>query len=956
VFATSPTLVTPALGTPSSGTLTSCTGLPISTGVSGLGTGVATFLASQLTATASAATLVTTAVNEAVEVTIASAATTDLAGAAGNSILISGTTTITALGTATSGAIRRVRFSGILTLTHNGTSLILPTAANITTAVGDTAEFMSLGSGNWVCTRYNRVSGTALLGVTTITFGSTGLTPSTASSGAVTVAGTLAVANGGTGRATSTTAYGLLAAGTTATGAHQTLAAGATTAILVGGGTSALPVWTTATGSGAPVRATSPTLVTPTLGAASATSLALAAGLVATPSLTFTGDLNTGMWSPAADTIAWSTAGTEKMRITSTGDVGIGTSSPSGLLDVVGQTRVGGGSSADALVVRGRTSDNLGFILLSNSGGGTAYAYIGTPAVNQLAFYTNGFAERMRIDSSGNVGIGTSSPTEKLDVVGNVELSGNGNRRLTFYSSTNWRYNFASVGDDFNVYDADNTNFLQFFYSGTLAFKRASVLGALHVLQGGNVGIGTTAPNDKLEVFGGNVRSALVGASATTLRGFVMASDSTEFASLKAESSAGETRLTSGFAGFGGLTTFHTNGTEKMRIAADGNVGIGTSVTAGVKLTVAGSTAFTFAQFSTAHVVLGSTNSSGSLFVNTPSLNGSFTSGLGIDGSYSGTTSTVNLSAVGVFSGGGYGGEFAFRTSFEGLTYERMRITKGGNVGIGTDSPAVPLQVKGDLSSGGVSITTNTFTSGSAGSNLRLRHSATSGDTIAIVENLVAGGTTIGNLAINPSGGNVGIGTSSPGYILSVNDPGTGLGFTNAASGNFNIGLLAGTGSAVAYVFQRANSDLLFGTNNTEKMRIFSGGNVGIGTTSVTSIFGTTVRAFSAGSGATLQLGGTTVNAYFYAAEGLGLSAIGNTTSNPFIFFTSDVERIRITAIGNIGFGTSDQFGGGQKVIGIANATTNPATNPTGGGVLYADGGALKWRGSSGTVTTIANA
>lgn len=45
VFATSPTLVTPALGTPTSGTLTSCTGLPISTGVSGLGTGVATFLA-----------------------------------------------------------------------------------------------------------------------------------------------------------------------------------------------------------------------------------------------------------------------------------------------------------------------------------------------------------------------------------------------------------------------------------------------------------------------------------------------------------------------------------------------------------------------------------------------------------------------------------------------------------------------------------------------------------------------------------------------------------------------------------------------------------------------------------------------------------------------------------------------------------------------------------------------
>jgi lysophospholipase L1-like esterase len=87
------------------------------------------------------------------------------------------------------------------------------------------------------------------------------------------------VAQGGTGRATSTTAYGLLAAGTTATGAHQTLAAGLTTQLLVGGGASALPVWTTATGSGSPVRATSPALVTPDLGIPSALTLTNATGL-----------------------------------------------------------------------------------------------------------------------------------------------------------------------------------------------------------------------------------------------------------------------------------------------------------------------------------------------------------------------------------------------------------------------------------------------------------------------------------------------------------------------------------------------------------------------------------------------------------------------------------------------------------------------------------------------------
>lgn len=98
----------------------------------------------------------------------------------------------------------------------------------------------------------------------------------------------VSVADGGTGRSTSTTAYGLIAAGTTATGPHQTLATGATTQILVGAGASALPVWTTATGSGAPVRATSPTLVTPVLGAATGTSLSLGGAVVPTVSSTST--------------------------------------------------------------------------------------------------------------------------------------------------------------------------------------------------------------------------------------------------------------------------------------------------------------------------------------------------------------------------------------------------------------------------------------------------------------------------------------------------------------------------------------------------------------------------------------------------------------------------------------------------------------------------------------------
>ncbi|MGQ7957692.1 hypothetical protein ACUTAF_08245 [Pseudomonas sp. SP16.1] len=105
-----------------------------------------------------------TALNEAPLTTLASASTTNIGAEAANTINISGTTTITSFGTIASGAVRRLVFQGALTLTHNATSLILPTGANITTAAGDSAEFVSLGSGNWRCTDYLRASGEPLAG------------------------------------------------------------------------------------------------------------------------------------------------------------------------------------------------------------------------------------------------------------------------------------------------------------------------------------------------------------------------------------------------------------------------------------------------------------------------------------------------------------------------------------------------------------------------------------------------------------------------------------------------------------------------------------------------------------------------------------------------------------------------------------------------------------------------
>lgn len=85
--------------------------------------------------------------------TIASASTTDIGAAATDRVSITGTTTITSLGTVPN-TLRFVTFTGALTLTHNGTSLILPGATNITTASGAAGVFSSDISGNWTCLSY----------------------------------------------------------------------------------------------------------------------------------------------------------------------------------------------------------------------------------------------------------------------------------------------------------------------------------------------------------------------------------------------------------------------------------------------------------------------------------------------------------------------------------------------------------------------------------------------------------------------------------------------------------------------------------------------------------------------------------------------------------------------------------------------------------------------------------
>ena len=167
----------------------------------------------------------------------------------------------------TSGGQSYIVISDLPTLIGHISKLSTPTDA-VLSVNGYTGTVVlvkaDVGLGSVENTALSTWTGSA--NITTLgTIGSLVATTATINGGTITGITDITVADGGTGRSTGTTAYSLIATGTTATGAQQTLANGLTTQVLVGGGVSALPVWTTATGSGAPVRATSPTLTTPVL-------------------------------------------------------------------------------------------------------------------------------------------------------------------------------------------------------------------------------------------------------------------------------------------------------------------------------------------------------------------------------------------------------------------------------------------------------------------------------------------------------------------------------------------------------------------------------------------------------------------------------------------------------------------------------------------------------------------
>jgi len=293
------------------------------------------------------------------------------------------------------------------------------------------------------------------------------------------------------------------------------------------------------------------------------------AGSVSAPAITTSGDTNTGIFFPAADTIAFTEGGVESMRITSAGDVGIGTSSPT-----ASRLHIAGYNGGTTYPIR-MTSSNSGVEWAFETGGSAAGSSF-------LAFRDIGnSAERMRITAAGDVGIGQSSP---VNIAGyTIQTINNATNGGGIYLQSNG----TTIGRILNTATD--------FFVGGVSASSACVLqsgGAerMRIDSSGNVGIGTSSPARTIDI----ARSSSSGNSANFPALLVkntlatQGDGSTTFNYARIDVQAGNgtvfadfgTRYDSYAGAFLGTETnhpihFQTNGTERMRIDSSGNLLVG---------------------------------------------------------------------------------------------------------------------------------------------------------------------------------------------------------------------------------------------------------------------------------------------------------------------------------------------------------------------------------------------